>query len=547
MGIIVYSYPKNQLGLFGNAAIEDIENVAIKLLEPLKEEEVWATAIKGREKHSEKFKNMVVKDYVESWVALRVTAKTHNISVAMLMRWLKELGCSTKNTNGVDPKIINSIINECAEGMVAIADLSKKYGVSKQTIRKYLIDNKIKIPSNFKEIENELWKPIGYTKGYSVSNYGRVKNSENFLMKVNKTETGYFISLRVAGEKRQKDYPLAMLVARAFLSNYEDNKFVAFKDGDCFNVSPSNLEWSAIADNQCTYSIAIRKMAVQEYLDGATCKELSFKYKAADTVIRTWILKSGNKMRNNSTYSKTPITISNSVIADFKNGLRAYGELAEKHGLCTKTVLEILKENGLNQKSVNVERKKEVRRLYIEENLNCCDIAKITGVNNRTVLGWVSDVKRSKSEISATLAMQGKKHHFGRKENVATRFGVIHADSSYEKHRLLQLDADTAVANLRRCDVALSYVDEKGKERKYNPDFFIETNDGVTFMEEVKPSSMIDSDTNLRKKKAAMDFCAANNYTYRIIMEIDIFGAEWKKELSRLHRIYKKTKNDRDN
>lgn len=100
----------------------------------------------------------------------------------------------------------------------------------------------------------EIWKDVvGFEKRYMVSNMGRVKSmrfrghSGEQEMKPTLHHTGYMmVNL---GRKPSKMYLIHVLVATAFIPNYEAKPFVNHIDGIKTNNCVENLEWVTSKEN----------------------------------------------------------------------------------------------------------------------------------------------------------------------------------------------------------------------------------------------------------------------------------------------------------
>jgi len=135
--------------------------------------------------------------------------------------------------------------------------LSEKNGSKHYNITK-ACKNKIKSAYGFKWIydtssedkfENEIWKDlppelVKGTKGYKISDQGRVKNHRGRITEGHSHSDGY-IGLKVS----RKHYLLHRLVAQAFLPNYYGKSFVHHKDHDKTNPKLYNLEWVTASEN----------------------------------------------------------------------------------------------------------------------------------------------------------------------------------------------------------------------------------------------------------------------------------------------------------
>lgn len=105
----------------------------------------------------------------------------------------------------------------------------------------------------------EIWKPFPNTKGYYISNFGRVKidrcqNYPNGVIKDNnsgfyKDKDGYYkLSYRLNNGKYTAKC-IHRLVALAFIPNPEGKNIVNHKDSNRENNRVDNLEWCTPKEN----------------------------------------------------------------------------------------------------------------------------------------------------------------------------------------------------------------------------------------------------------------------------------------------------------
>ena len=111
--------------------------------------------------------------------------------------------------------------------------------------------------------EDEIWIDLSYLdyNGYWISNYGRIKNKDNIIIKEQKLE---YPRVRLTNSKTNKrdSWYIHKLVATVFLYNDDPvNKIqVNHKDGNKENYNINNLEWVTPSENQKhAYKTGLRK------------------------------------------------------------------------------------------------------------------------------------------------------------------------------------------------------------------------------------------------------------------------------------------------
>jgi transposase len=270
--------------------------------------------------------------------------------------------------------------------------------------------------------------------------------------------------------------------------------------------------------------IKIQDLAISEYLScNKSLIDVAKKYGYSGGWLNKHLKSRGIDRRGNSEWK---INKGNELFAcdDYANGLFVK-DIAKKYGVSRKTITEWLKRNKVNtltysqRLGVTDEMKALARDLYINKKMNCVDISKIIKVSHRSILDWVKDVKRSKSEINCQLSLDGKKKTRGKRGLVNTIFGIIRHDSSYERDRIIQLCEDKNVEMLSRCNYFIKY-----ENKNYNPDFLVKYKCGCICIEEVKPLYMVNDPINKLKFKSAKDFCIQHNLLFKVITEKEIYG-----------------------
>ena len=99
--------------------------------------------------------------------------------------------------------------------------------------------------------ENEIWKDIPSelvkgTKGYQISDYGRLKNIKGKILKGTIHPSGYRL---VNIFKDRGKYAIHRLVAQVFLPNFYNKPYVNHKDHNKANCKLYNLEWVTPSEN----------------------------------------------------------------------------------------------------------------------------------------------------------------------------------------------------------------------------------------------------------------------------------------------------------
>jgi hypothetical protein len=166
--------------------------------------------------------------------------------------------------------------------------------------------------------------------------------------------------------------------------------------------------------------------------------------------------------------------------------------------------------------------------MYINDKLSASLVAENLGLKTHTVKQWLRDTGsfRSMSEAAClhVAGLGGVKHTRGsRLEYKKKSTGeTISADSSYEYHRMKQLDDDKDVVSWERCKDVIPYKDASGKTRNYNPDLKVSRRSCGIVIEEIKPLHFTNKPINIAKADAAISFYRAKGYKYKFVTEDDI-------------------------
>ena len=93
------------------------------------------------------------------------------------------------------------------------------------------------------------WRDIENTEDLEVSNFGDVRSKGGFVYKTFVDKTGYVkVGIKIGGVRKQVG--VHVLVAKAFVPNPFNKKFVNHKNGDPTNNCEWNLEWNTPYENQ---------------------------------------------------------------------------------------------------------------------------------------------------------------------------------------------------------------------------------------------------------------------------------------------------------
>jgi len=162
----------------------------------------------------------------------------------------------TKNLNGNNIEEFNNIndlvhyvINNKLSNTSKRTILKKLYADKKENVSSYGFTWSYKNNEVNNIIDDEIWKNIKDfipdAGDYKISNYGRIKNSQNNILEGR--DKGGYISTYIG--IRKKSFKNHILVAMAFLQNPDNKKTVNHKDGNKKNNCLANLEWATHVEN----------------------------------------------------------------------------------------------------------------------------------------------------------------------------------------------------------------------------------------------------------------------------------------------------------
>jgi len=97
-------------------------------------------------------------------------------------------------------------------------------------------------------------------------------------------------------------------------------------------------------------------------------------------------------------------------------------------------------------------------------------------------------------------------------------YSVEKYDSLWELEYMKYLESDSTIAKwTKNHAIWIPYIDEKGNQKKYHPDFLIERTDGVKELREIKGTHMLNSLATKRKKETAKRWGKARGIEYVVI------------------------------
>jgi len=122
---------------------------------------------------------------------------------------------------------------------------SKKIIRNENQKRSYKTEN---IVLNENEKQEEQWKVVEGYSNYKISNFGRIINKNNQILKMNKNVSGY-TQIAISNNNIRKTLLIHRLVAQAFIPEVEGKTHVNHIDGNKQNNRATNLEWVTPSEN----------------------------------------------------------------------------------------------------------------------------------------------------------------------------------------------------------------------------------------------------------------------------------------------------------
>ena len=161
----------------------------------------------------------------------------------------------------------------------------------------------------------EIWKPISFAEGYSVSNHGRIKNKKGLIMKSHLLNA-FYPCLTLVVDGKRKTFTIHRLVARFFCPGYDEDKIVNHKNGDKTDNNYTNLEWITQAENvqhcvdQGNITYRYKKVYEKDSLGNIINEFPSFKAANLDAKKRTSSIEIlSRRSGRNFSYDKSDIKV----------------------------------------------------------------------------------------------------------------------------------------------------------------------------------------------------------------------------------------------
>lgn len=116
-----------------------------------------------------------------------------------------------------------------------------------------------------------------------------------------------------------------------------------------------------------------------------------------------------------------------------------------------------------------------------------------------------------------------RRGHYHKGVHVSSKAGSCSFRSGWEQAYMIWLDENSDVLTYSYEKTIIEYTSNirTGKRRKYYPDFLVQYADRVE-MVEIKPSKRVMQAKVQKKLAAAVGWCEANGYTFRVLTEKEL-------------------------
>lgn len=96
----------------------------------------------------------------------------------------------------------------------------------------------------------EIWKDIPDYEGlYQVSNLGKIRSCKNNKVRKQVKQKSGYMRIILTKNSKQKATSVHILVAKCFVKNQNNYRYVNHVDGDKTNNKANNLEWVTASQN----------------------------------------------------------------------------------------------------------------------------------------------------------------------------------------------------------------------------------------------------------------------------------------------------------
>lgn len=131
--------------------------------------------------------------------------------------------------------------------------------------RKQRIEREKKFSYTMQSLPNEEWKPVvGYETRYWVSNFGRLKSSNQVMTPQYNKRLGRY-QYTLWNGKSYKTFKRYRLIAIAFIDNPNNLPTVNHIDGDYTNDVRSNLEWASYSEQNDHKNLVLHRPIAKKY------------------------------------------------------------------------------------------------------------------------------------------------------------------------------------------------------------------------------------------------------------------------------------------
>lgn len=139
-------------------------------------------------------------------------------------------------------------------------------------------------------MSDEIWKKIYIDDElsiYDISNYGKVRNRKTLQIRSSTSHTGYKSCTLVHKDKNINQL-VHRLVAKTFIPNNTDKKYVNHIDGDKLNNHVSNLEWVTSIENKHIHKNVNQKSVNVPIIRWNIDKTNPVRYESVSTALKEY-------------------------------------------------------------------------------------------------------------------------------------------------------------------------------------------------------------------------------------------------------------------